>query len=138
MRKKQFRMAKDYVKSSFKPFQKQISKNDKTTFKAALINFCDENFPEVISELKGKQLEVFLDQLVLPLYCSRSQKTKGKHPYLDDFEEDSFDVVRDVCDSYSEIKMRAYFEKPTLAFLFIWFSNKGKKFVNKKLKDEKQ
>ena len=46
-----------------------------------------------------------------------------------------------MCQSYSTAKQEAYFEKPTLAFLWIWFafiSEEGKEFATNKFKSQEK
>lgn len=78
--------------------------------------------------MTSEQQRQFLDELVLPLFANR--RGKG-HAYLDRFALEDFKVVNDVMDNFAAERMKAYFRKPTLAFLFVWFnrSKEGKKFA---------
>ena len=72
-----------------------------------------------------------MDELILPIFAHRKNKDL---PYLKRFDKEYFTIVTDACDSFSEQKMNLYFDKPTLAFLFVWYSKstEGKEKARKK------
>ena len=92
----------------------------------------------MMETLTPSERRQFLDELVLPIFAHR----RGKNlVYLKRFSQDTFTLVTDVCEGYSDWKMRTYFERPTLAFIFVWFSFKsveGKDFAQKKFKSQRQ
>lgn len=83
--------------------------------------------------LSPEEQREFQDQLVLPIFANR--RDKG-HEYLQRFDKEKFTVVTDVCDNFSKSKLKTYFDRPVLAFLFVWFSKskEGKEFALNKFK----
>ena len=73
--------------------------------------------------------------MALPIFANR--RDKGHH-YLKRFETEAFKIVSDVCDLFSKKKLKAYFNKPVLAFLFVWFSKSkdGKAFAIDKFRSQ--
>ena len=51
------------------------------------------------------------------------------------YDTRSFELVSDVCDKWSDDRVVKYFEKPTLAFMFVFFSQcrEGKLYRDKEL-----
>lgn len=95
------------------------------------MTYTEWRFAGLMKTLTQHEQRQFLDQLALPLFANR--RDKG-HAYLSGFKTQDFEVVTDVCDNFASGKMKTYFEKPTLAFLFVWFnkSAEGKNFAKNK------
>ena len=62
----------------------------------------------------------FLFELVLPLFAHKKDKPIS---FIKHYKRDQFEIVNDVCENFSDVKLNAFFAKPTLAFLFFWFSH---------------
>lgn len=87
----------------------------------------------MMKNLSPEEQRQFHDQMVLPLFANR--RDKG-HDYLQRFDKESFTIITDVCDNFSKSKLKTYFKKPVLSFLFVWFSQhkEGKEFALEKFR----
>ena len=84
-----------------------------------------------MAELDIQHQETFLYQLGLNIFVNK--RGKG-HSFLEKYETKDFELVTNVCDNYSKSRMEDYFQKPGLAFQFIWFakSEEGKAYAREK------
>ena len=83
-----------------------------------------------------EEQDKFRYELTLPIFAHRREK---KLDCLSHIDEEDFKIVVEACDGFSGPKLRAYLIKPTLSFLFLWFTfacEEGRSFAKREIKSK--
>ena len=82
----------------FNPFRESHAIHDDETLDRALIEYTNYRFEGLLEMLNPVEQRQFLDQLVLLIFAHR--RFKG-YAYLMRFRMDEFEIVTNVCESFS-------------------------------------
>jgi hypothetical protein len=114
-----FRTMTLYFKTTFKPyFERWKSDRKKTSIAQCLIDFAVVHFPGLLDSLSEPLRAEFIEMLKLLVFSHRHNKNDAflQNPIVD------FAIVREPMYKYSRTAQEKFFEFPTFAFLFAWFS----------------
>ena len=109
-----------YYKKSFSPDWKV------ECLDVQLLDYLEKkHFPGLLGinakyKLSDREKQYFLRQLKIMICSNRSQKD---YPYLQDFTDNEWKVVRDpVTDKCSKVTIDRFLDQPVYGFLFAWFA----------------
>lgn len=115
-----FRTMSLFYKIEFKPYFDRWKKEKKASKEIGvyLAEYTRRTFPGLIESMGPKELDEFIELLKLLVFSHRHNKND---PFLSNPIVD-FTVVRDPMYKYSKIVQDRFFNHPTFAFLFTWFT----------------
>lgn len=114
-----FRTMTLYFKTAFKPyFERWKTERKKTPITQCLADFSMDYFEGLFDLMSETLRKEFVELLKLLVFSHRHNKNDVylQNPLVD------FALVREPMYKYSRTAQEKYFEYPTFAFLFMWFS----------------
>jgi hypothetical protein len=115
-----FRTMTHYFKTAFKAyFERWKTERKKTSIAQCLTEFSVNSFPGLFDSLNDVLKGEFVELLKLLVFSHRHNKNDAflQNPLVD------FAIVREPMYKYSRAAQEKFFDYPTFAFLFAWFSH---------------